>query len=46
MLGGRDLISPQYMGVIQQVECCIWDAVVLGSSPSTHTNDGVCGVIG
>ena len=44
MLGGRDLISPQYMGVIQQVECWLWEPVVLGSSPSTHTN-GLCSVI-
>ena len=34
-----------YMGVIQLVECYIWDVVVTGSNPVTHTN-GVCGVIG
>ena len=37
------LLSAIY-GCNSEVECWLWEPVVLGSSPSTHTN-GLCSVI-
>ena len=33
----KSYILLKYIGVIQWVECCIWDAVVTGSSPVIYT---------
>ena len=38
IMGSSPIGITNYMGVIQLVECYIWDVVVPGSSPGTHTN--------
>ena len=45
MYGNRHLNPPLFLGVVQLVECGIWDAVAEGSSPFTQTEETLSNLV-